>query len=172
MIKITLCTGGATLNNEITLRDVEDDDLPIFFEQQLDPEANAMAAFTGGDPENRSAFDAHWRKIRADNTVLNKTILSNGQVAGYVASYIDRDFGKREVTYWLGKEFWGQGIATGALSQYVRLIGERPIYGRAARDNTASIRVMEKCGFRLTGYDRGYAVARGEEIEEAILELN
>jgi RimJ/RimL family protein N-acetyltransferase len=160
------------MTNNITLRDVEDDDLPIFFEQQLDTEANDMAAFTSGDPENRSAFDAHWRKIRADNAVFTKTILFDGQVAGYVASYVDRDFGKREVTYWIGKEYWGQGIATRALSDYLSLVTERPIYGRAARDNIASIRVMEKCGFTVTGYDEGYAIARGEDIEEAILELN
>ena len=160
------------MTNEIALRDVEDDDLPIFFEQQLDPEANDMAAFTSGDPENRSAFDAHWRKIRADVTNIIKTILFDRQVAGYVASYIDRDFGKREVTYWIGKEYWGKGIATRALTDYLSLVTERPIYGRAARDNVASIRVMEKCGFSVTGYDKGYAVARGEEIEEAILELN
>ena len=47
----------------------------------------------------------------------------------------------------------------------------RPIYGRAAKDNVASIRVMENCGFRISGYDKGFANARGEEIEEAILEL-
>jgi RimJ/RimL family protein N-acetyltransferase len=159
------------MTNEISLRDVEDSDLPIFFEQQLDPEANEMAAFTSGDPGNRSAFDAHWRRIRADPTNIIKTILHDGRVAGYVASYIDKEFGKREVTYWLGKEYWGKGIASAALSQYLELVTERPIFGRAARDNAASIRVMEKCGFKLTGYDRGYAVARGEEIEEAVLEL-
>jgi RimJ/RimL family protein N-acetyltransferase len=131
-----------------------------------------MAAFTSGDPSNREAFMAHWRRIMAKPTVTNRTVLVDGQVAGSVASYVDAEFGKREVTYWLGKEFWGQGVATAALGLFLgEVVTERPIYGRAAKDNTGSIRVLEKCGFRLTGYGRGYAAARGEEIEEVIMEL-
>jgi RimJ/RimL family protein N-acetyltransferase len=153
------------------LRDVADTDLPIFFEQQLDPQANYMAAFTGRNPGDRDAFIAHWASIRADDTNVIHTILFGAQVAGYVASYVDKEFGKREVTYWIGKEYWGRGIASTALSLYLMLVKERPIYGRAARDNAGSIRVLGKCGFVLKGYDKGFANARGEEIEEVILEL-
>src|SRR5687767_1715016 len=155
----------------VVLREVVDDDLPVFFEQQLDREANYMAAFTGKDPADREAFNAHWARIRANDDNIMRTILVDGRVAGYVASYVDAEFGKREVTYWIGKEYWGKGVATRALAAYLSLVRERPIYGRAAKDNTASIRVLEKCGFVLTGYDRGFANARGEEIEEAILVL-
>jgi hypothetical protein len=41
------------------LREVLDSDLPIFFEQQLDPDAIHMAAFTAKDPADRKAFNAH-----------------------------------------------------------------------------------------------------------------
>jgi RimJ/RimL family protein N-acetyltransferase len=47
----------------------------------------------------------------------------------------------------------------------------RPIYARVAKDNVASLRVLEKCGFTITGQAKGFANARGEEIEEWILEL-
>jgi RimJ/RimL family protein N-acetyltransferase len=43
--------------------------------------------------------------------------------------------------------------------------------GRAARDNIASIRVLEKCGFILFGYGKGFAHGRGVEVEEVLLEL-
>jgi RimJ/RimL family protein N-acetyltransferase len=92
-------------------------------------------------------------------------------VVGNVATFVDDEFGKQEVTYWIGKEFWGQGIATTALSRLLAEVTTRPIYGRAAKDNLGSIRVLEKCGFRITGQDRGFANARGKEIEEVILEL-
>ena len=47
----------------------------------------------------------------------------------------------------------------------------RPLYARATKDNVASLRVLEKCGFTICGDDKAFANARGEEIEEAILEL-
>ena len=79
--------------------------------------------------------------------------------------------GKLEVTYWIGREFWGQGIATKALAALLSTVKTRPLYARAARDNIASLRVLEKCGFMIAGYERGFANARGEEVEEVVLEL-
>ncbi|HEY1389634.1 MAG TPA: GNAT family N-acetyltransferase [Ktedonobacterales bacterium] len=155
--------------DDIVLRDVTDDDLPIFFEQQLDPDANYMAAFTSRDPTDRDAFMAHWDRIRADRTTTNQTVLLDGQVAGSVASF--EDFGQLEVTYWLGREFWGRGVATRALAAFLAYQTTRPIYARAAKDNAASLRVLQKCGFVITGEDKGYANARGEVIEEYVLTL-
>ena len=157
---------------EIILRDVTETDLPIFFEHQRDPAANFMAAFTSRDPADRDAFAAHWKRILNDDTVVVKTIVFEGRVIGNVAKFVDREFGKPEVTYWIGKEYWGMGFATKALSKFLRDIQVRPIYARAAKDNVASIRVMEKCGFAISGYGKGFASARGKEIEEVILELS
>lgn len=159
------------MTNDLRLRSVEDGDLPIFFEQQLDPDATYMAAFTHTDPADRNAFDAHWTRIRGDPRITIRTILVGGRVVGNVATFVDDEFRKQEVTYWIGKEFWGQGIATKALSALLTEFTKRPIYGRAAKDNRASIRVMEKCGFQIVGQDKGFANARGKEVEEFILEL-
>src|SRR3989449_708217 len=157
---------------EILLRDVTETDLPIFFEHQRDPAANYMAAFTARDATDRNVFAAHWKRILNDDTVVVKTIVFEGRVIGNVAKFVDREFGKPEVTYWIGKEYWGMGFATKALSRFLRDIQVRPIYGRAAKDNVASIRVMEKCGFAISRYGKGFASARGKEIEEVILELS
>lgn len=153
----------------ILLREVKNSDLPIFFEQQLDSTANYMAAFTRKDPTDRESFDAHWTKILADETIPIKTILFEGQAAGFVLSYIQ--FGEREVSYWLGKEFWGKGIATKALSEFLAELEERPLHARAAKDNIASIRVLKKCGFVVSGHDQGFANARGQKIEEVLMIL-
>jgi RimJ/RimL family protein N-acetyltransferase len=156
--------------NELVLRDVLNVDLPIFFEHQLDQEANYMAAFTAKDPTDQEAFMAHWRKILAEKTNIIQTIIFNGQVAGSVSSYEEE--GRPEVTYWLGKEYWGKGIATWALKEFLAQKNRiRPIYARVAKDNLGSRRVLEKCGFGIIGESKGFANARGEEIEEFILEL-
>jgi RimJ/RimL family protein N-acetyltransferase len=158
------------MTHELLLRDLVNDDLPIFFEQQLDQEANYMAAFTSKDPTNREAFTAHWDRILANETVILKTILFDGQVAGSVSSYEEE--GKPEVTYWLGKEYWGKGIATRALKEFLAHHNPtRPIYARVARDNLGSRRVLEKCGFTVIGESKGFANGRGQEIEELLLQL-
>jgi RimJ/RimL family protein N-acetyltransferase len=158
------------MKDELLLRDVVSDDLPIFFEQEQDAQANFMAAFTAKDPSDHAAFMAHWQKILANETVIIKTILCNQQVAGSVSSYEDE--GEPEVTYWLGKEYWGRGIATWALNELLAHHNRvRPIYARVAKDHLASRRVLEQCGFKIIGEDTGFANARGQVIEELLLEL-
>lgn len=156
---------------DLHLREVTDSDLPIFFEQQLDPDANHMAAFTSRDPADEEAFTAHWTRILADRTNTNRTILVSGQVAGNIACYEDED-GRPEVGYWIGKDYWGKGIATAALRAFLTVVTVRPIYARVAKDNLASLRVLQKCGFAIIGEDKGFANARGQEIEEYLLKLD
>lgn len=154
--------------SDIILREVLPSDLPIFFEFNRDPVAVHMAAFTSADPDDRAAFDAHWTRILARPDVVNRTIVVDGQVVGSVASFVME--GETEVTYWLGRDFWGRGIATAALAEFLQEQTTRPLFARAAKDNAGSLRVLEKCGFVIIGEDRGYANARGREIEEYILE--
>lgn len=154
---------------QIQLRDVLASDLPLFFQNQLDPDANHMAAFTASDPADRAAFDTRWARILADDGTYIQTITFGGQAIGHVFSY--QQAGATEVSYWIAREYWGQGLASLALHGFLQQQATRPLYARAAKDNLASVRVLEKCGFVITGEDRGYANARGEEIEEYILQL-
>jgi len=154
----------------LLLRDVVDDDLPLFFEFQLDPDANHMAAFIARDPTDREAFTAHWNKILVEPTCIIRTIVCDGEVVGSVSSY--EESGRPEVTYWIGRAHWGKGIATRALTAFLEQVNAtRPIYARVAKDNPGSRRVLEKCGFKVIGETKGFAKARGEEIEELLLEL-
>jgi RimJ/RimL family protein N-acetyltransferase len=102
-----------------------------------------MADFPARDAE---AFNAHWERILRDDTLTKKTIVYEGQVAGNVVSWHDED-GKRLVGYWLGKEFWGKGLATKALGELLEELTTRPLYAYVAKTNVGSIRVLEKCGF-------------------------
>jgi len=158
------------MHTAIHLRAVQDEDLPIFFIQQLDPDANYMAAFTAKDPSDEAAFQRHWQRIRADATVIIRTILAGQQVAGSISSYEEE--GRPEVTYWLGREFWGKGIATQALTQFLAEVEpRRPIHARVAKDNHGSRRVLEKAGFVIVGEDKGFANARQAETAEWLMTL-
>lgn len=158
------------MTNKLWLRDVIEEDLDTFFEQQLDPEANFMAAFTASDPTDREAFMAHWHRILADPVVIIRTIECAGQVVGHVLSY--EDAGKPEVSYWIGKAYWGKGYATQALAAFLTQVNQtRPIYARVAQDNLPSRRVLEKCGFVIIEESSGFANARGGEIAELLLKL-
>jgi RimJ/RimL family protein N-acetyltransferase len=135
-------------NMAAVLRDVIDSDVPIFFEHQRDPEATSMAAFPARD---REAFDAHWQKILADDQLTKKTVLFEDRVAGNVVSF-DQD-GKHLVGYWIGREFWGKGLATRALAELLAELPQRPLHAYVAATNAGSIRVLEKCGFVLAEED-------------------
>jgi RimJ/RimL family protein N-acetyltransferase len=153
------------------LRDVDDTDLDALFAHWVDPEANRMAAFTSASPDDRAAFDARWDRLRSDETVTTRAIEVDGEVVGTIGSWDNE--GEREITYWLAREHWGKGIATRALAEFLRDVETaRPLHAATAHDNVGSQRVLEKCGFTRTGAGRGFANARGEEIDETFFRLD
>ena len=152
------------------LREVRDEDLAVLFEQWADPVAARMAAFTAPGHMDRDAFERRWSRLRADETIINRAIVVDGEVAGSIGSWGDP--GEREVTYWIGRSYWGRGIATAALNAFLAVDPSRPLHARVASDNVASRRVLEKCGFRVIATERGFAEARSAEIEEFVLRLD
>src|SRR5918992_2433543 len=154
----------------LTLREVRDEDLPLLFEQWADPVAAHMAAFTAPDHMDRDAFERRWSRLRADETVLTRVVVVDGEVAGTIGSWGEP--GEREVTYWIGRSYWGKGIATDALNAFLAVDRSRPLQARVASDNVASRRVLEKCGFRVIATERNVAEARSSEIEELVLRLD
>jgi RimJ/RimL family protein N-acetyltransferase len=149
----------------VTLRATRAGDLDELFRIQLDPEANRIAAFTADDPSDRAAFDAHWERLAAREDADNRTVRSDGRIVGRVARWIDAETGMAEITYWIDREYWGRGIATRAMRLFLDT-QPRPVRARAAADNAASVALLTRLGFVEVGRDRGYANARGEEIEE------
>ncbi len=141
------------MNRDVRLRSIEPNDLPIFYEQQLDVDATRMAGFA---PRDRAAFDAHWAaNILGNPSAVNQTILVDGQVAGNIGSWPQEDV--RLVGYWIGKEHWGKGIASRALALFLRVERARPLFAHVAKANIGSLRVLQKCGFVVAGEDDGAA---------------
>ena len=151
-------------------REVEDRDLGVLFEHSRDRGARRMAAFTSPEADDRTNFEQRWARLRSDSSTTNRVVEIDGRVVGHIASF-DLE-GHREVTYWIGREDWGRGIATRALQEFLRLEATRPLYARAASDNVGSIRVLTKCDFRVVGGGRGFARGRNEETDEVVLRLD
>lgn len=152
------------MGGDVRLRAVQESDLPAFFEQQLDPEAARMAAFPSRD---KDAFMAHWARILAAKTGVLRTIVCEGEVAGHIVGF--QQSGRSLVGYWLGKDHWGKGVATRALSLFLAIVKQRPLYAFVAEHNRASLRVLEKCGFVHSSETFG---ASADGVQEVLLVLD
>ncbi len=124
-----------------------------------------MAAFPSRD---RDAFRAHWAKILRNQTVITKAIVYQSQLAGNVVSFDNS--GQRLLGYWLGREYWGKGIASAAVADFLKHEKIRPLQARVAKHNIGSIRVLQKCSFTVAGVDR-FKNPEGLEAEEFIMIL-
>jgi RimJ/RimL family protein N-acetyltransferase len=156
-------------NNELHLRKTTESDLETLFEFQLDEEGIYLAAFTSKDPADKEYYMERQKRFLKDKSINAQTILCDDEIAGSIAKFEIE--GEPEITYWIGRKFWNRGIATKALQEFLKTETVRPIKGRTAFDNIGSQKVLEKCGFRKTGTDKGFANARGKETEEFIYEL-
>ncbi len=154
---------------DVELRLIEDSDLDVLFDQMRDPQAVRMAAFTAKDPSDREAFDAHISKVRTSPDVTLRAVTRDGNLLGSIASFIIDD--QTEITYWIDRSAWGQGVASQALALFLGEVAVRPLYARAASDNVASLRVLQKAGFTIMNTEISYASARDAETEETCLRL-
>lgn len=152
----------------VSLRPVVADDLPIFFLHQLDAEAARLAAFPSRD---REAFMLHWTtRILGNPAAVSHAILCENAVVGNIGAWTDADTHERLLGYWIGREFWGRGIASAAVAQLLRSESTRPLTAHVAKHNLGSIRVLEKNGFTRAGEDR-FTLPDGTPVEEFIYRL-
>jgi len=146
--------------NAVSLRSVEESDIEVFFRDQADPEGAAMAIFPS---RTREGHFEHWHKILADTTSIIRTVDLDGEVAGNVVSWLSN--GERLIGYWIGRSYWGRGVATDALALFVAEVTDRPLVAHVASLNVGSVRVLEKCGFVQRGTNMD------GEVEELVMEL-
>lgn len=160
--RFTEFTGRFGAAPAVSLREPTDADLPILFEHQRDPESNAMAAFPARE---REAFEAHWRRILADPTVVLRVVEAGAEVVGNVLTFVTA--GERDVGYWIAREHWGRGFASAALEQFLAdQVVERPLRARVASHNVGSLRVLEKSGFALERREQK------DDVEELVMRLD
>ncbi len=154
---------------ELTIRNAQESDLEAFYQFQLDPEYNRMAAFGRAVPEDRIAFMNHQNKILLDPTCLLYTIELNLEPIGNVGSFFFD--GERDLGYGITKEHWGKGFATRAVQAFLMIERTRPLGARAAAHNLGSIRVLEKCGFAYVKTEHGFSDFLQTTVAERIFSL-
>ncbi|NUT52710.1 MAG: GNAT family N-acetyltransferase [Saccharothrix sp.] len=154
---------------DVALRPIDDSDLDALFDQMRDPEAVRMAAFTAEDPDDREAFDRHMAKIRSSPDVTTRAVTRGGRLVGSIGCFVVE--GDTEVTFWIDRAAWGQGVAGEALALFLDEVSVRPLHARAASDNAGSLKVLRNAGFTTVGTEISYANARAAEIEETVLRL-
>jgi len=128
-----------------------------------------MAAFTRADPSDRAAFDVHYHRIRNDPTVTLRAVDDDNGLAGTVASFMME--GAREVSYWIDPARWGEGLASAALGEFLRVEATRPLLARVAQHNIGSAKVLARSGFVQIGAETSYADGLGREVVEHIYQL-
>jgi RimJ/RimL family protein N-acetyltransferase len=114
----------------VSLRPVKDADLDALSGQMRDPESVWMAAFTARDPDDRAALDARMARLRRSPDITLRAVTCDGRLAGSIASFVID--GRTEITYWIERASCGQGIASMAAAQFLRL-GARPAAIRSCR---------------------------------------
>jgi RimJ/RimL family protein N-acetyltransferase len=70
--------------------------------------------------------------------------------AGFVgAMTIERDGPSTRMLYWVGRPFWGKGVATASVRRHIAVLRTtvRQVIADVFPGNAPSIRVLEKCGF-------------------------
>lgn len=120
-------------------------------------------------PRSRAAFEAHWRGVLENAEATARAILWKGEVVGTISCF-SMD-GEDAVGYWVGEAHWGKGIASAALRLLLAEVRARPLVARVARSNAGSVRVLEKCGFRVEGTRMSEETERFPACEEVLLRL-
>lgn len=135
------------MSEQVSLRDVRSDDLEVFLAQEHDPEAARRSNFR---PREREAFLTHWQtRVLGDPAVFVQAVTVDGVTAGNVVAWWEED--RRFIGYWLGREYWGRGVGTRALTLFLARETARPLHADPHAENTGSVRLLEKAGFRRTG---------------------
>ena len=93
----------------------------------------------------------------------------SGKLLGTGLIYFDEEYRKFEIGYNLGKQAWGYGYTTEAMTEIIKFVedelGIKEIVGRHAKENPASENVMKKLGFQYVK-DIPYECNAGTKIYE------
>ena len=102
--------------------------------------------------EARAAIEFLISRYDSDDGPFVYPIITNdgGKNIGYV-QLCQIDDGSWEIGYHIAKQFTGKGYATEAVKSFLPAMAQKlnikEVYGICLAENTASVRVLEKCGF-------------------------
>lgn len=119
---------------------------------------------------SEAAFYGRWEEIFKDPRVIARMLLEHGQVVGSISCFVVD--GADHIGYWIAREHWGRGLATRAVALMLREVERRPLHATAASDNAASVRVLQRAGFRCVAREMGVETERyvAREVVRFVLE--
>jgi [ribosomal protein S5]-alanine N-acetyltransferase len=124
--------------------------------------------YTHADAERWIAF------AMQQNPQTHFAIEMHGEATGGIGLELRSDVERRsaEMGYWLGQDFWGRGIITAAVQALTRYGFETldltRIFAVPFTSSSASIRVLEKCGYVREGTMRRSAIKEGVVIDQVL----
>ena len=101
-------------------------------------------------------------------------IVVDGQAIGNIGLMLGEDIARRsaEVGYWIGRAFWGRGIAVDALratTQYAfDTLALARVFAVPFATTSRSVRVLEKAGYVKEGVMRHSAVKEGRLLDQLL----
>lgn len=122
-------------------------------------------------PYKRTDADTFIAFASGKSPVQDFAIVVDGEAVGCIGYIPGTDVERvsAEVGYWLGEAHWGRGIASEALDAMAEHIfattGILRLFATVFSHNAASMRVLEKAGFRPVGILRNAAVKNGRVID-------
>ena len=128
-------------------------------------------------PYTRDAGRAWLEATVAERPPTTLAIEIAGEAAGGIGVVPGGDVNSHtgEIGYWLGEGHWGRGVMTEAVRGFVpwaaSTFGLRRFYAEIFATNPASMRVLEKCGFRREGVLRRHAFKDGQYLDEIVYGL-
>ena len=115
-----------------------------------------------------------WIAFATQETQTHFAIEVHGEATGGIGLELGSEINRRsaEIGYWLGEAFWGKGITTAAvraLTSYgFEAFNLTRIFAVPFANSSASIRVLEKCGYIREGVMRRSAIKEGVVLDQVL----
>ena len=159
----------------ITLRDFKEEDTSALLTILNEPKV--VKYLSSRIPKPYTLEDAHWWVFTGSKIGIVKAIEYNGTLIGCVGA--DRGVFEyqrsAEVGYWSAKDYWGQGFATQAIKQFIPCVFETSdivrLFASVFSPNTASERVLTKCGFTLEAIQKRAIFKEGKFYNSHLFSL-
>jgi len=148
----------------ISLCCIGEEDLPDIARLANDAD---IAAMTNNLPHPYTLAHAQswFNYVQSHDSEYVFKICGNGRLMGVIGLVLEKEHGRAELGYWLGKPYWNRGVMSAAvpmaLAYAFEVLRVRRVFAHCYAVNAASRRVLEKSGFRQEGCQRQHHECMG-----------
>jgi RimJ/RimL family protein N-acetyltransferase len=123
-------------------------------------------------PYTRADAEQYIARVASQDPVTSFAIVVDGAAVGGITLTPGHDIERvsAESGYWIGRAYWGRGIATGAIrgvtGHAFRTLGLERVFAVPFVRNAASVRALEKAGYVREGVMRRSALKDGALLDQ------